>query len=136
MSHFALYENAPLQYIRDYCLEYLPPGGLIQFGYIFQKPWPGDRVRETDELSVAIATVHAVVDLVADETSLMAILAKTLQWGGDTDSVAAIAWGIASARYQNEVLPEFLLRDLEANHPSTAPPYLHSIGLQLMEKYQ
>jgi ADP-ribosylglycohydrolase len=64
----------------------------------------------------------------------MGILQKTIEWGGDTDSVCAIAWGIASARYQDEQLPEFLERDLELGRKYGAA-FLKDLGKQLMETY-
>lgn len=64
----------------------------------------------------------------------MAIMRRLLEWGGDTDSVAAIAWGIASSRYQDEVLPEFMERDLEPGS-EYGVAFLKGLGVQLMAKY-
>ena len=136
MSHFALYEDAPFSELPEFCLENLPKNDVDAFGYIFRKLWTGDRVIGSKDTPVSIATVHAVVDLLLCQSSLMDILRKTICWGGDTDSVAAIAWGIASARYQNEKLPEFLERDLENGSVETGARYLRQVGFDLMEKYQ
>jgi ADP-ribosylglycohydrolase len=76
-------------------------------------------------------TAHAVHTLLTSQASLLEILTQTLMWGGDTDSVASIAWGIASARYGNEILPEFFERDLEVGRPYGVS-YLKSLGTQLM----
>ncbi len=56
----------------------------------------------------------------------MGIMRQTIEWGGDTDSVAAIAWGIASARYPDEKLPEFFDRDLE--NGTYGRDYLSTLG--------
>ena len=74
--------------------------------------------------------------VLAQENSLMGILRQVIKWGGDTDSVAAIAWGIASARYQGEKLPELMERDLEGGNARTGTPYLRALGAQLMHKYK
>jgi ADP-ribosylglycohydrolase len=67
--------------------------------------------------------------------SLMEILKWVLECGGDTDTVAAIAWGIASCRYQKELLPEFFERDLEGGNPETGAAYLRDLGDELMMLY-
>jgi ADP-ribosylglycohydrolase len=136
MSHFALYEDQSLNRISDYCLDLLEKSELERFGYIFREKWYGTPVVRTGNISVGITTVHAVVDAITSpENSLMKILKKILHWGGDADSVAAIAWGIASARYQDEELPIFMRRDLELGNPSTGVKRLETIGTNLMGKY-
>lgn len=135
MAHYALYESGPLGELPEYCLANLPDEDRERFGFVFTTRWPGTPVTKTGPCSVAVTTVNAVLDLVAYQPSLMAILRQTLLWGGDTDSVAAIAWGIASSRYQDETLPAFMRRDLEADHPETNARYLENIGMVLMEKY-
>ena len=135
MAHYSLYESGPLGELPEYCIANLPDEDRILFEHVFKTRWPGIPVTPTKAWSVAVNTVHAVLDLVAHQPSLMAILRQTLLWGGDTDSVAAIAWGIASSRYQDEVLPAFMRADLEADHPETDADYLEIIGAVLMEKY-
>lgn len=136
MSHFTLYEDAPFSKLPEYCLANLPKDDVNVFGYIFKERWTGGRVvGKKGGVPVSITTVHAVVDLLLHQASLMDILTQTIVWGGDTDSVAAIAWGIASARYQNEKLPEFLERDLEEGKLSTGAIYLRGVSTMLMEKY-
>jgi ADP-ribosylglycohydrolase len=135
MSHYALYEPNSLKGLYAYCLKHLPTEDSKLFDRVFKTRWPGVPVVHTKTSSVAVNTVHAVIDLVAYQPSLMSILRQTLVWGGDTDSVAAIAWGIASCRYQNEALPSFMRTDLEAAHPSTKVHYLERIGAALMKKY-
>ena len=135
MSHYALYEDGPLRNIGAYCLAHLPPEYAHRFGYVFSHRWTRGSVRSYDDASVAITTVHAVADLVMHQSSLMGMLAQTIRWGGDTDSVAAIAWGIASARYRDERLPVFMTTSLEPGSPRTGVPYLCGIGTVLMHRY-
>jgi ADP-ribosylglycohydrolase len=85
--------------------------------------------------SVAITTVHAVTDVIVREKSLMGMLGRVIRWGGDTDSVAVIAWGIASARFRGEKLPEFLERDLEGGNATTGADYLRQTGAALMARF-
>lgn len=137
MSHYALYENEPLSSIRGYCLRNLSKDDCRAFGYMFGigAPWSGKPVERTKFVSTAAATVHAVVHLLTRESSLMKMLERLILWGGDTDSVAAIAWGIASPRFQNEQLPDFMEYRLEKGNPYTGAKYLHDLGTQLMTKF-
>lgn len=135
MSHYALYEEGPLGKVGKYCLDHLDGVERAFFGKVFTERWSGRPVVDEPNCPVAITTVHAVADLVMHGTSLIQILKQAMTWGGDTDSVAAIAWGIASARYQDETLPQFMTADLEADHRDTDALYLHGIGYQLMARY-
>lgn len=131
MSHFALYDR------RDF-------SSMLQWGnqhcWIFEQfrePWVGPvQARKVPgDPGVGLNTAHAVCTLLTTQTSLMGIMRQVIEWGGDTDSVASIAWGIASARYPDEVLPEFLERDLEANNATYGPAFLRSLGTRLMDAY-
>lgn len=136
MSHAALYESTHLSALGNYCRYYLPKEDRKEYGHIFLQPWSEGPVKSMQGASVAITTVHAVVDVLARENSLLGILSRIIRWGGDTDSVAAIAWGIASARYQSEIIPLFMDRDLEGGSALTGAPYLLALGEQLMNKYK
>lgn len=132
MSHFTLHTDLPFQEMLGWCEQFCP----LVFRE-FKTDW--DRsVREyaddPNDLGVGMNTAWAVCTLLQQETSLMGILRRTIEWGGDTDSVAAIAWGIASARYQDEQLPEFLERDLEQGRKYGAA-FLKELGKQLMQPY-
>lgn len=139
MSHFALRERESLREMPDYCLGKLPKEDVRQFGYVFGQKWPGKPVTSLPHASVGVTTVHAVVDLLVGESaatnSLMTMLERLIRWGGDTDSVAAVAWGIASPRFPNEPLPEFMERDLEQGSAHTGAAYLRDIGEKLMAKF-
>src|SRR3989338_5352271 len=136
MSHFALYNDAPLCILPVYCLENLPVAYSGIFNHVFTSRWPGLPVADVSGRSVAVSTVHAVLDLVVHESSLMGMLKQAITWGGDTDSVCAIAWGIASARHQSERIPVFMMRDLEkGNTGATGLVYLAGVGSRLTEKF-
>ena len=138
MSHAVLYEDMVfLPDLGEYCQKHLPPEDLQQrFAYVFSRPWSEMSVKPYMGVSVAITTVHAVVDVLARENSLMGIMRRIINWGGDTDSVAAIAWGIASARYQDEKLPAFMEHNLEQGNSKTGAVYLRLLGEKLMYKYR
>lgn len=148
MSHFALYEKVEgwvdwcLNGLKEYCLNNLPEEDVERFGHVFREPWIGKPVIATDEYSVAINTVHAVMDVIyyacgyGDRRALEAVI----RMGGDTDSVAAIAMGIISCRPVNEVagppIQPFSYIDLENGDPRTGAKYLLDVGRRLMEKFK
>lgn len=127
MSRFAHHDRRGLPSLYDGCVRHLP---LFEE---FKRPWEGrvaDRAK-TGGRDVGINTAHAVFTLLTQETSLCAIMDRVLEWGGDTDSVAAIAWGIASCRYIDEPLPEFLETCLEVGGMH-GPTFLKDLGQRLM----
>lgn len=134
MAHYALYERGELSKIGAFCTKHLPQEDQ-RFGHIFMLGWNGGPVVDRAYHPVSITTVHAVAHLVMHETSLMRILERSIRFGGDTDSVAAIAWGIASPRYQHEALPEFMERDLEGGSTSTGVVRLRTLGSRLMQNF-
>jgi ADP-ribosyl-[dinitrogen reductase] hydrolase len=71
-----------------------------------------DKVTETE--CNAIDTIDAVLTVLSQSSSLKEVLDRSIKLGGDTDSVASIACGIAffSDQYAKD-LPNFLERDLE-----------------------
>lgn len=82
----------------------------------------------------AVDTVDAVVTVLMNSSSLYEIIDKSVLMGGDTDSVASIACGIASfsSEYDKE-LPEFMHRDLENDFYGR--DYLTSLDKLLMDKF-
>ncbi len=133
MSHYALYDRRGWGSMVDWCCQWLP---ACEF---FRQPWKGpvqEASRDKKGLGVGMNTAWAVSTLLQEETSLMGILHKTIELGGDTDSVAAVAWGIASCRYQDEKLPEFLERDLESGRDGAyGVAYLKDLGHRLMQAH-
>ncbi len=138
MAHYALYEPGNMAGVLAYCLEHLPPEDVHVYDGVFRRRWDGGPVVERPSethwplSTLAVTTVHAVADLVAHQTSLTDMLFRAIRWGGDTDSVAAVAWGIASARFQDEPLPAFLERDLDGG---AGAAYLRQLGAELMDAY-
>lgn len=130
MSHYSLYDNRSMASMYDWCCNWLP-----SFEH-FRRPWDGPVHANNDRhnLGVGMITAHAVHTLLTTETTLMGILKKTIEWGGDTDSVASIAWGIASARF-NDKIPQFFEEGLEVDG-TYGPRFLTSLGNELMTKFQ
>ena len=129
MSHYALYYDMPFQYMHSFLVKCL---GTVAVDICL--PWDGRVAVGKDKPGMGMLTARAVHTLLCEEPSLMSIMKRLICWGGDTDSVAAIAWGIASARYQDEVFPEFMERDLELAG-NYGPVFLRSLGTRLMQKY-
>lgn len=121
MSHFSLWKEGPLSDL---------PKWLQQYFLVDLEPWKEGPVIGPD---LGMKTARAVLTLISEEKSLLGILRKTIEWGGDTDSVAAIAWGIASARMIEE-LPDFFEYCLEPGS-LYGVSFLKDLGKQLMEKY-
>jgi ADP-ribosyl-[dinitrogen reductase] hydrolase len=133
MSHFSLYETVGFNDLPAYLVEHLPEEDR-QFNGCYA-PWSGRQVRSEKGKPVSLTNVQAVLHLLIKKPSLKEIMELLIEWGGDTDSVAAIAWGVASARYQDEELPAFFDRDLEGGNEKTGAPYLKELGKALMRKY-
>lgn len=122
MSHFALYHTEPFSYYPEWSAQYI---NVLPHDHDGPVVGPG----------VGLVTADAVYTLLDTETSLLGIARRTLQWGGDTDSVLAIAWGIASARHPGgDDLPPFFDGGLE-NGPY-GHTFLLTMGRELMAKYQ
>lgn len=125
MSHFALYRNDPFDRLQDFLEIHLPHSALLHRMQI-HKRWHGP------VKNPATNTIHAVFDLLTHCSTLSEVLRGAIQFGGDTDSVAAIALGIASCRMPND-LPQALFDQLE-NGPF-GRDYLKTLGKQLMDAH-
>lgn len=125
MSHFALHRNKPLRDLGMFMEEYFGKE-LSEFRIDLDQRWHG-RVKNP-----ATNTIHAVFDLLTHCSTLSEVLRGAIQFGGDTDSVAAIALGIASARMPND-LPLVLFENLESE--TYGREYLKALGKQLMDAY-
>lgn len=132
MSHFAHRRRESMASLRWWCSKHL------EVFEHFKQPWEGpvhNSRNDPQGFGVGVNTAWAVCTLLEQEHSLMNIMRKTIEWGGDTDSVASIAWGIASARYPDEILPEFMERDLEPGG-SYGVEYLKTVGRLLTKAYE
>jgi ADP-ribosylglycohydrolase len=135
MSYYALHTNDSFGDIVEFMRAYVSAEDWHEYGHIFLEPWDGGLVSDRPNCPISVTTVHAVVDLLRRHSCLMDIMRQLILWKGDTDSVAAIAWGIASARSQKEKLPDFLYQNLELGSEKTGVKYLVEIGEGLMSKY-
>lgn len=130
MSHYALYDGRSFSSMPRWLSKHVPLFENIK------EPWSGP-VKGKSKISpydVGINTAWAVQTLLTTKHSLKDVMLQVIEWGGDTDSVAAIAWGIASCRHQDEELPEFFERDLETGG-AYGPEFLKELGKRLMNTY-
>lgn len=123
MSHYALWTNEEMSMLPTFLADHDPRLA------VFKRSWAGP-VKGPD---VGIKTAHAVCTLatLSEQMPLLDTLQTVIDWGGDTDSVAAIAWGIASTRRRHDTLPEFFERDLEPGGQYGAS-FLYDLGERLM----
>lgn len=130
LSHFSLYSDKDLPGVVELALEVQP-----RFSEFLSAPWNGPVVcqKRQGDFGVGINTVAAVCTLLKEGQSLLDILHRVIEWGGDTDSVAAIAWGIASARMKEDI-PAFFEDDLEPGG-AFGPTFLRTLGTRLMDEY-
>jgi ADP-ribosylglycohydrolase len=140
MSHFALYEKDEFIWLDSFLRKNMPRTGPKRLGYMLDwvptyscengtPPWSG-RVDEHSHLGVAHATVQAAYRAIVDNKNIIDVLKAVIQFGGDTDTTAAVAVGIASTRFTEE-LPEFFERDLEVGQ-KYGVDFLKSLGRDLM----
>jgi ADP-ribosylglycohydrolase len=124
MSHYALHSNDPLANMPAWVQGHMQTAPARYF-----EPWHGGPVQDPE---VGINTARAVMTLVSREKSLLDIAKRVIEWGGDTDSVLAIAWGIASTRMR-EQLPAFFGGGLEDG--PYGYDFLSELGQKLMSTY-
>jgi ADP-ribosylglycohydrolase len=129
MSHYALHDRRDFSCMTGWLVNQFPAFER------FREPWVGpvQSKCKNSPWDVGMNTAWAVHTLLTTQTSLLGIMKQVLEWGGDTDSVAAVAWGIASAR-MTEDLPAFFEADLEKiNGSKYGPEFLKDLGKRLME---
>lgn len=92
--------------------------------YILHGQWEGRVACD------AYQTTQAVWTCLLRNNTLSSLLKDAVSFGGDTDSIAAVALGLASLspQYEND-LPEFLYTDLEAGWPER-----HSYDLSFLQR--
>jgi len=134
MSHWALYhaEDFVLDFdgMWNFVRDHLPENCTGLWDDVVDTPWAdGRRVVSTTD------TINAVFHSMVQGKDLLGILAKIIEWGGDTDSAAAIAWGIASSlpQHKDDKIPEWMYKELEPNG-QFGPEYLQDLGKRLMTK--
>lgn len=125
MSHFALHSNDSLHELPAWLRSKMQkaPAGMFE-------PWPGGPVEGPE---VGVKTARAVLSLLVQGETLLGVARKAIEWGGDTDTVLSIAWGIASTRMKEEP-PGFFFDNLEDG--PFGRRFLHKLGQELMKKYE
>lgn len=120
IGHYFLYENINKQELKDKL--------LIDVKEIY-------KINKTDRVACdAIDTVDAVLTVLLKSNTYSEILINSINLGGDTDSVASIALGLASLTKQfNNDLPEFLYTDIE--NEKYGKDYILEIDNKLKNKF-
>jgi ADP-ribosylglycohydrolase len=131
MAHYTLYAAKDFDGLYGYCRGHLPPEDQSLLDSI-QSEWTGPV--DGKRFPLAIETVHAVCHIIRTNFNLSWMLEDAICLGGDTDSVAAIAWGIASTFHRQEKLKDFFVRDLEPGR-ATGSGYLRELSFRLMQAY-
>lgn len=154
MSHFALHRSEPMSDLGNFLLSNLPsqivtiplqimPSNTIDVStwtklLVNGKPWNAkvtNRIDHENEFyGVAIATVRACYSAILLNNNFIDVMKQVLLFGGDTDSVAALACSIASIR-ANDDLNGFWIGGLEPGS-KYGVSFLKNLGKQLMDKYQ
>lgn len=81
-----------------------------------------------------IETIDGVLTVLKSSSSYKEILDKSVRLGGDTDSVASIALGLASLTNQyKKDLPEFLYNELE--NGEYGKTYIEKLDKEFLEKF-
>lgn len=100
MTHYFLHKKGKKADLRAYLCEYQ--------SYKWQGQWHGEVAAD------AIQTVEAVLTILLQESNLSAMLKKSIDLGGDVDTVASLVLAIGCCSDEVEAnLPDFLFTDLE-----------------------
>lgn len=126
ISHFFAYTREPVDGLSEFLSHHVPGANTIpRFSAAIYDPWKEREIRsyKDEGISLGLATVWAVRWML---TSLRGyddrkLLIKTMELGGDTDTVAAIIFGIIVHRAKeygdngSNKLPSFMWLALEGN---------------------
>ena len=126
MMHFSIYVNEDFGELARFLQNHLDDS-LEQVGIHLREPWCG-RVK-----CDGAQTVWAVHHILTHTRRLSEIIRMVIRFGGDTDSVAAIAAAIASPRHIDD-LPTHLIDTLEPEG-AYGIPYLRELGEVLTRTY-
>jgi len=133
MAHFTLHVSDTFEGLLRFLRNHLPVEDYVFLNEL-RTPWSG-RVHKNNGKPLALSTVHAAYYVIRTNGRLLNMMEDIIHFGGDTDSVAAITWGVASTLHREEELPDFLFRNLEGGDPHTGTPYLRDLGYRLMRAY-
>ncbi len=105
MTHYLLYGLGPKAKVAEFVEAHI---GGAKFNHDFREPWDS-KVGEQ-----GLESVHAAIQTVQTSNSITEIMKKCVDYGGDTDTVAAIACGAASVCEEIKPdTPEHLILTLE-----------------------
>jgi len=122
-AHYLYYNLGKKKKIIDFMKETAPDIPLIDYDKV-KKPVACD----------AKQTISAVLALIRQHTRMSVILRNAICLGGDTDSVASVALGLASLTDQiRNDLPEHLYKEL--NPGTKGLSYLQTLDSQLFAKF-
>jgi len=117
-SHYFIYELGIKENIKEFVGQYTD--------FNWKDNW------STSVACCGEETVNALLTVLKTSRSLKEILIKSVAFGGDVDTVAALGLGIGSCNKEYDAeLPEFLYRDLEDG--MYGKNYLEELGKQLSE---
>lgn len=132
MAHFAMYTDVPFDSMSKLITPHLQtPEWFPDVPYL--QPWEKDN-DHTIVKGVARKTIRGVYTALTTCSSMMEMLTQIIKAGGDTDSVAAITWGIAACRFPHEAVPAFMEYALEPGGKYGAE-FLKNLGQQLHERF-
>lgn len=133
MAHYIWYDLGHInrEEMGSFLRSHLKPliSSRQDFAHAFAKPWEG-RVRGPE---VGFVTAIAVFEIINAAASLKSALRQVIEWGGDTDSVAALVLGLGCS-FMRENLPDFM-------HLAVAPntkygsEFLLDLGKKLEHKF-
>jgi len=105
-SFYFLNDIGPKSELADYLEERIHG---VKFGHDLRDKWTQTKVGEQ-----GIESVHAAVQAIMNSDSMSSLLYNCVEYGGDTDTVAAIAGGAASCSKEiKQDIPENLILTLE-----------------------
>lgn len=118
-SHFFIYNKGTQQQLIEYLNDFQ--------NYQWQANWQNEVTMN------AVETVEAVLTILKNEISLKNMLLKSVNFGGDVDTVASLTLAIGSQMENVEKdLPTFLFEELE--NGKFGRDYLEKISKQLLQK--
>lgn len=80
-------------------------------------------------------TTQAVIKIVSEATSMKDCLKTSIDYGGDTDTVAALCMAILSHKQNcDKILPSFLYEELE--NDKFGKDFLTKLDLELLNKFK
>jgi ADP-ribosyl-[dinitrogen reductase] hydrolase len=127
MSRFSLQTASPLRDLRSYLMSFAEKCPLDDIERFIVHPFDA-RVAGNE---LGMKTVAAALTAVVEETTMVGALRRVIERGGDTDSVAAITWGVMAPRFTHEPIPDFFERYVGGTS-LYGRDFLVSLGGQLM----